>query len=55
MNRRSQKTIALLVVALGAALMTYTVVVESEPGLLPLLLVVTGAAWYGIARLKTHA
>lgn len=38
------------VLAIGLALMTMMILVESEPGLLPLLMVVGGGAWL----LATH-
>ncbi|WP_166028752.1 hypothetical protein [Streptomyces chilikensis] len=39
----------------GLALMTVMIVTEGEPGALPLLLVVLGAAWFGIVRLRRDA
>jgi hypothetical protein len=40
------------VLALGIALMTMMIVVESEPGALPLLLVAIGGTWLAVARLR---
>jgi hypothetical protein len=37
-------------VAVGLALLVYMVTVESEPGAIPLLLVVAGVTWYFVAR-----
>jgi len=46
----TQGWIAATVAALGAVLLGYMVVVESEPGLLPLVLIVVGVAWFFVAR-----
>lgn len=46
MKTRTQKAVARLVLAVGVVLLGYMVVVEGEPGLLPLLLVVVGGGWY---------
>ena len=46
--------LALLAVAIGVALMTYMVLVEDEPGAVPLVLIVLGAAWYVIARIRAR-
>lgn len=45
-----------LTIVIGALLMTYMIYVESEPGALPLLLVVGGTGWYFItrARIRSH-
>jgi hypothetical protein len=44
------------VAAIGAALLAMMVVVESEPGALPLALLVVGIGWHLVARrrLRTH-
>lgn len=36
----------------GLALTAFMIVTEDEPGALPLALVVLGAAWFGLARLR---
>ncbi|NYV77575.1 hypothetical protein HW445_25085, partial [Streptomyces sp. UH6] len=36
----------------GLALMTFMIVVEGEPGALPLALITLGAAWFVLARLR---
>lgn len=40
------RILSLLALAVGLLLMTYMIVYESEPGALPLLLVVVGGGWY---------
>jgi hypothetical protein len=42
--------LSVLVVAVGAGLMAYMITVESEPGAIPLLLVVIGSGWYLVTR-----
>lgn len=49
---RLQSLLSLLVVALGAVLLVYMVVVESEPGALPLGLLAAGIAWYASTRIR---
>jgi hypothetical protein len=44
-----QKWIAVFVLAIGLVLMTYMITVESEPGLLPLVLVLVGSIWSVVA------
>ena len=41
-----------LVILLGIALLAYMVTVESEPGLVPLLLIASGTTWYLVARAR---
>lgn len=48
-----RKLIPLLIVAVGAALMAFKIVEDSEPGALPLLLVLVGSAWYLIGRRRS--
>jgi hypothetical protein len=43
------------VVAVGLTLLVYMVTVESEPGAIPLLLVVAGATWYFVARRRARS
>ena len=42
-------------IAIGVVLMAYMIAVESEPGALPLLLVVLGLGWYVIARVRPRS
>jgi hypothetical protein len=50
-----QKTLSLLTVAVGLVLMAYMVFAESEPGAIPLLLIVLGSGWYIFTRLKARS
>ena len=45
----TQMAIAALVFMAGALLVGYMVVVEGEPGAIPLLLVAVGTGWYFLA------
>lgn len=45
-----QQWIAATVAGVGLALMGYMIVVEDEPGALPLALLVVGAVWFYLAR-----
>jgi hypothetical protein len=52
LRRRVHLLLSGLLVALGLVLLTYMVVVESEPGAIPLLLVAAGAGWFFFARAR---
>jgi hypothetical protein len=43
-----------LTVVLGGMLVIYMIVVEDEPGLVPLLLVAGGLVWYFAARYRAR-
>jgi hypothetical protein len=45
-----QKILSLIIIMLGIALLTYMVIVEDEPGAIPLLMIVTGTGWYFLTR-----
>lgn len=53
---RLHTVMSVLTIAVGLVLMTMMIVVESEPGTIPLLLVASGIAWYLItrARIRSH-
>ena len=51
----TQAWIAATIAALGAVLLGYMVAVEGEPGLLPLVLVLGGGAWFYVAWRKGRA
>lgn len=40
------KTLSALTILLGAALMTFMITTEGEPGALPLLLIIIGIGWF---------
>lgn len=47
---RGGRLYPLLLVLTGAILMGYMIIVEDEPGAIPLLLIITGSAWYYFGR-----
>lgn len=47
-----QTWISASMVAIGLALMSYMIVVEDEPGALPLALVLGGTIWLAVTRLR---
>jgi hypothetical protein len=50
-----QLLLSVLIIVAGAVLMTIKIVADSEPGLIPLVLVVGGIAWFFVARTRTRA
>lgn len=50
-----RKMISILITVIGIALMIYMVIVEDEPGAIPLLLIITGSGWYFITRSKMRS
>jgi hypothetical protein len=50
-----QKILSLIIIMLGIALLTYMVIVEDEPGAIPLLMIVTGTGWYFLTRSRTKS
>jgi hypothetical protein len=51
-RRKLHAVLSALTVALGVLLLIYMVVVEDEPGAVPLLLIVLGGGWYLTTRAK---
>ncbi len=50
-----QKMLSALIVAVGLVLMAGKVHADSEPGAIPILLVVLGTGWYLLARTRTRS
>jgi len=50
LKNKWSKILSLLTVFLGFVLLIYMITVEDEPGALPLLLIITGVAWFIISR-----
>jgi len=42
--------LSVLTLVMGVALLIFMIVVEDEPGAIPLLLIVAGTGWYFITR-----
>ncbi len=55
MKAKTQKFVSAIVGIIGLALLAMMVVVESEPGLIPLLLVLLGAIGYITAYVRGKA
>ena len=53
---RVHTRLSALIIVIGVLLMIYMITVESEPGGIPILLVVFGLGWYLItrARIRSH-
>jgi hypothetical protein len=49
------KTLSALTVAVGFVLMSGKIYADSEPGAIPMLLVVLGTGWYLAARVRTRS
>jgi hypothetical protein len=54
-STRLQLWLSAALAAIGAALVAMMVVVESEPGALPLALLVIGVGWHLVARRRLRA
>jgi hypothetical protein len=46
------RTFSILTILLGLILMLYMIIVEDEPGALPLLLIIIGTAWFSIIQIR---
>ncbi|HEX2189333.1 MAG TPA: hypothetical protein VHG51_10570 [Longimicrobiaceae bacterium] len=49
------RILAVLIVAVGLVLMIGKIYADSEPGGIPILLVVLGTGWYFIARVRARS
>jgi hypothetical protein len=47
--------LSVLTLTTGVVLMIYMMYEESEPGALPILLVIVGIGWYSIARIRIQS
>lgn len=52
---RLHATLSAVVLGIGVLLLVYMITVESEPGALPLLLVVAGLGWQIATRLRMRS
>ena len=48
------KVIALTIVLIGLVLLIYMITVESEPGALPLFLILLGVIWFVISKKRKN-
>jgi hypothetical protein len=49
---KTHTLISVVLIALGGLLMARQMYVDSEPGAIPLLLIVFGVAWYVLTRVR---
>lgn len=49
------KILSTVTLVIGVLLLVYMVRVESEPGAIPLLLVIGGIGWHVVARVRSRA
>lgn len=52
---RAQTLLSTLIAVLGVVLLIYMIVVEDEPGALPLLLIAVGVGWRLLLRARTRS
>jgi len=55
---KTHKFISILIIVIGFILLIFMIIVEDEPGAIPLLLIVVGSVWFiytrsGIRRLQS--
>ena len=50
-----QNILSGLTVAIGSVLVSGEIYADSEPGAIPILLVVLGTGWYLVARVRTRS
>ena len=50
-----QKILSVLTVATGLGLMATKIYADSEPGAIPILLVLLGTGWYFVTRARTRS
>lgn len=55
MKLRVHKILSVLTIAIGLVLMVAKIYADSEPGAIPLLLVVLGTVWYFITHVRTQS
>lgn len=49
------RTLSALTIAIGLVLMIGKIYADSEPGGIPLLLIVLGTGWYFVTRVRTRS
>jgi len=55
MNLKTQLLVSLIITTIGILLMIFMIISESEPGAIPLLIIIFGAGWYFITKLKIRS
>ncbi len=52
---KMQKQISVIIIVIGIALMIMQITLESEPGAIPLLLIISGSVWHFITRARIRS
>lgn len=52
---KTQSLISALIIVVGIALMAFMIITEDEPGVIPLLIIVTATGWYVYSRSKIRS
>lgn len=52
---KMHKLISILITVPGILLMAYMIIVEDEPGAIPLGLIIVGTVWYFLTRYKVRS
>lgn len=52
---KKHKVFSLLTIIVGVALLVYMILVEDEPGAVPLLLILAGSGWYMFLQRKVRS
>lgn len=52
---KMQRLLSILTTIIGMALMIFMIVIEDEPGAIPIALIVIGTGWYFTTRSKIRA
>lgn len=51
-NSSVQRTLSIVIMTVGLALMIFMITVEDEPGAIPLFMILSGIVWFFMIRLK---
>ena len=54
-QKKTNKLLPLLTIIIGLLLLGFMIVVEDEPGAIPLILIIIGSVWFGINKNKHRA
>jgi len=54
-NTKVELLLSVITLSIGLLLLIYMILVEDEPGALPLVLILGGATWYFYIRFKTYS
>jgi positive regulator of sigma E activity len=52
---KASSLVSILILVIGVLLMVFKIVVDSEPGAIPLLLIVIGAGWFFASKFQLRS